>query len=61
MSQMETLISTLVQNGLASSRSEAQRMAESMISTSDKVNQGMCFVILNLPAFGRQVSGSNMN
>ena len=41
MSQKETLINTLIQNGLASSRSEAQRMAESMISTSDKVNEGI--------------------
>ena len=41
MSEKETLISTLIQNGLASSRSEAQRMAGSMIRTSDKVNGGM--------------------
>ena len=41
MSQMETLINTLLQNGLAASRSEAIRMAENMMSTSDKVNESM--------------------
>jgi len=41
MSQMETLISTLLSNGLASSRTEATRMANSMMSTSDKVNESM--------------------
>lgn len=41
MSDTETLINTLISNGLASSRSEAQRMAESMLSTSEKVNNSM--------------------
>jgi len=36
MTEKETLISTLMKNGLASSRSEAQRMADDMITTSDK-------------------------
>lgn len=37
----EQTLNTLLENGLAASRSEAQRMASSMISTSDKVNEGM--------------------
>lgn len=41
MSQMETLIDTLLANGLAASRSEAQRMANDMMSTSNKVNESM--------------------
>lgn len=41
MSQMETLVNTLLANGLAASRSEAQRMANDMMTTSNKVNESM--------------------
>ena len=41
MSQMETLVNTLLANGLAASRTEAQRMANDMMSTSNKVNESM--------------------
>ncbi|MCA9478172.1 MAG: hypothetical protein KC535_03440 [Nanoarchaeota archaeon] len=41
MTEVETLINTLLENGLAASRSEAQRMAQDMMATSDKVNESM--------------------
>lgn len=45
MSEKDTLINTLLSNGLAASRTEAQRMADDMITISNKVIDTRVFFI----------------